>query len=100
MELSFISELRPRDNYNQVYQRLVNLQKQLERKNFFDEYEKKLLQYLKGGFAIEIKEKDGCFIPHQAVIREASETTKFRIVMDATFSSPSINDFCVIRRCK
>lgn len=79
--------------------RLSSLIKKLERDNIIDEYDGIIREQIEGGIVeIAAEEVKGTefYIPHKAVIREAAETTKMRIVYDAsakaTQESPSLNE--------
>ena len=77
--------------------RLDNLVKKLEKQNIIEQYDKIIKDQIDEGI-VEKAEKDAehkeFYLPHKAVIRESAETTKLRIVYDASArqdeSSPSL----------
>ena len=79
--------------------RLQQLLKKLERTNTYDQYDAIIKEQREEG-VVELApaEPKGTefYIPHRAVIRENAETTKLRIVYDASArenpSQPSLND--------
>ena len=81
--------------------RLSNLVKKLQEvPSQLDEYDKIIQDQLKEGIverkSDETQGKRECYLPHKAVIRETAQSTKMRIVFDASVkaseSSPSLND--------
>ena len=80
--------------------RLNNLLKKLQRDpEMLDQYHKIIQDQLKEGIVENLTDdpvKNAYYIPHQPVIRKAAESTKIRIVYDASAkaseSSPSLND--------
>ena len=78
--------------------RLDNLVRKLEKQNIID-YDKIIKDQIDEGI-VEKAERDAehkeFYLPHKAVIRESAETTKLRIVYDASArqdeSSPSLNE--------
>ena len=79
--------------------RLSNLTKRLQRQQLTDAYEKVIYEQLAEGI-IEPAPKTAngrtFYIPHKPVIRETAETTKLRVVYDASAKAnekaPSLND--------
>ena len=79
--------------------RLSNLIKRLQRQQLTDAYEKGIYEQLAEGI-IEPAPKTAngrtFYIPHKPVIRETAETTKLRVVYDASAkaneNAPSLND--------
>ena len=80
--------------------RLNNLLKKLQRDpEMLDQYHKIIQDQLKEGIVEKVTDdpvKNAYYIPHKPVIRKAAESTKIRIVYDASAkaseSSPSLND--------
>ena len=88
-------------NRNGSLRRLENLVKKLEKQpSHLDEYDRIIQDQLRQGIVERVTDepqgKRECYLPHKAVIREAAETTKMRIVFDASAkaspTSPSLND--------
>ena len=95
-----MNELLP-DNYTVANKHLDYLQKQLTKnKNLFTDYDKVIKQYLKKGIVEYVENNDNktthrqvhC-LPPQSLIRENNETTKLRIVFDA--SSKAKGEHCL-----
>ena len=79
--------------------RLASLVQRLKRNGKLDDYDAIIQQQLEEGVVEEAEEPAQVkefYIPHKAVIRESSETTKMRIVYDASAraydAAPSLND--------
>lgn len=80
-------------------QRLSSLTRKLQRSNLADEYDAIIREQLQDNI-VEVAPEEIAgkefYIPHKAVIRETAETTKMRIVYDAsaraTPESPSLNE--------
>ena len=96
-----------KNNYNQTLKRLESVENSLKRNDAKgEEYSKAITQYVKEGFAEEIRSNDNNitserirFLPHHAVYKEDKSTTKTRIVFDAFASEgdePSLND-CILQ---
>ena len=79
--------------------RLDNLVRKLEKQDIIEQYDKIIKDQIDEGI-VEKAERDAehkeFYLPHKAVIRESAETTKLRIVYDASArqdeSSPSLNE--------
>lgn len=89
------------DNQECAARRLKSLTTRLSKsEHLMQEYDTSIRDYIKKGFAEEVKEnKDSTsplyYMPHQAVVRHDSQTTKLRVVFDASSSTnnrPSLND--------
>lgn len=86
-------------------QRFRTLEKRLSANpQLQEQYSACLEEYINLGHMIEVKQKDipksgHYFLPHHAVIKEASSTTKLRVVFDASFRTSngvSLNDQLMI----
>ena len=76
--------------------RLNSLLNNLKRSDQFDTYNDIIRDQQENGIVEKVDEKSQCqnneyYIPHKAVVREAAETTKVRIVYDASATSSSKN---------
>ena len=79
--------------------RLSNLVKQLERKGTYRDYDNVIQEQLRDGI-IEAAPKESAkkefYIPHKEIVKKSAETTKLRIVYEASAkesnSQPSLND--------
>ncbi|CAI6373892.1 unnamed protein product [Macrosiphum euphorbiae] len=89
------------DSRDQAAQRLFQLEKRLEKSpELRNEYNEAMRDYLRTGHMRKVDptltdSQASYYIPHQAVIRPESSTTKMRIVFDAsakTSSGRSLND--------
>ena len=87
------------DNFNVAKNRLFNLkQKLLKNENLARTYDKIFNEYLKNGIiekfdhTNKVSENDH-YLPHRPVIKNETDTTKTRIVFDA--SSKSNNEICI-----
>ena len=80
------------DNYILANNRLINLEKQLDRnKKRFVDYDKIIQGYIKEGIVEQIDHFDNNtilgrvhYLPHRGVVREDHDTTKLHIVFDAS----------------
>ena len=81
--------------------RLSNLVKKLQKvTSHLDEYDKIIQDQLKEGIVERVRDETqgerDCYLPHKAVIRETAQSTKMRIVFDASAKAnqggPSLND--------
>ena len=79
--------------------RLESLNRRLKRDGHIDKYDAVIRTQLQDGIveqAPKITTNQEFYIPHKAVIKESSETTKMRVVYDASAiadpSAPSLND--------
>ena len=88
------------DNYTLSLNRLFSLKSKLKKKPLlFSEYNNIIQGYIDEGI-VEVVDDPGepgevHYLPHRAVIREDKETTKIRIVFDASSKlqdQPSLND--------
>ena len=89
------------DNYSIAKYRLYNLKKQLDNNpDLKIEYDNIFRNYLNEGIIEKVNDESaipGCvhYLPHRAVIRNDKETTKVRVVFDASAKlpkSPSLNE--------
>ena len=89
------------NNRNGSLQRLSSLVKKLQRvPGHLDEYDRIIQDQLKEGIVERVSDESqgerAFYLPHKAVIRETAESTKMRIVFDASakasHGSPSLND--------
>ena len=86
-------------NYGMALQRLENTEKRLKRSpDIADSYNKCIEQYVEKGYVRKIQEHEICesrwYLPHFPVIKPDKETTKTRIVFDASakHEGVSLND--------
>ena len=91
----------PPNNRNGSLWRLANLVKKLEKEpNQLDEYDRIIQDQLEQGIVERVTDEPHgereFYLPHKPVVREAVESTKMRIVFDASAkaeqTSPSLND--------
>ncbi|XP_052754692.1 uncharacterized protein LOC128201521 [Galleria mellonella] len=86
------------DSYNVALKRFKQMERKFKRdSSFHRNYSNFIYEYKELGHLDEISdhEKLGYYLPHHAVIRESSSTTKLRVVFDAsskTSSGKSLND--------
>ena len=92
VSLPFFSSKRPPNNFNKAVEHLDRLQSRLNKKGLLEQYESELMKYVENNHAEIINETDGYFIPHHEVERPDAATTKFRIVLNASFGWNSLND--------
>ncbi|XP_011884070.1 PREDICTED: uncharacterized protein LOC105571210 [Vollenhovia emeryi] len=82
--------------------RLTSLERKLNANAILrNEYTQVLEEYLRLGHmsVVEISNDDGFYMPHHAVIKESSNTTKVRVVFDAsakTSSGVALNDILMV----
>ncbi|XP_076660974.1 uncharacterized protein LOC143364585 [Halictus rubicundus] len=87
---------------NGAVKRLLSLERKLNSNNVLrDEYQRVLDEYLALGHMslMEAPGDEGFYMPHHAVVKEASSTTKVRVVFDAsakTTSGASLNDILLV----
>ena len=98
-DLPFLPGPRPRNNFFQAERRLDQLIRRLNKTpGLLPEYREQLFAYEKDGFAILLNDcaepwkADAFFMPHQEVIKEERETSKFRVVFDASAGKCSLNE--------
>ncbi|XP_061724427.1 uncharacterized protein LOC133530514 [Cydia pomonella] len=79
------------DSYSMAEKRFYSLEKKLNKDpHFKNEYCKFIREYEELGHLTEISRPQfGYFMPHHAVIRERSETTRLRVVFDSSAKSSS-----------
>ena len=98
------------DNYILANNRLINLEKQLDRnKKRFADYEKIIQDYIKEGIVEQIDHFDKNillgrvhYLPYRGIVREDRDTTKLRIVFDASAkirNEPFLNDILYSGPC-
>ena len=87
------------DNLEVCKTRLNNLRGRLERQGLISDYDKVLKDYEDEGIIERVPDHEiynnPChYLPHRGVVREDKETTKLRIVFDASCANegPSLND--------
>ena len=89
------------DNYSLCVRRLDSLQKRLRTKpELFKEYDEIFQQYKKDGIIEQVEDDEisECgkvhYLPHRPVVRHDKETTKVRVVFDASAKTegPSLNE--------
>ena len=86
------------DSYSMAEKRLFQLEKKFKNKpTLKQQYCDFIREYESLGHMTQLSSKPifGCYLPHHAVIRETSETTKLRVVFDAsakTSTGVSFND--------
>ena len=88
------------NNKSGSLRRLENLANWLERSDLFDQYDKVIKDQLEQGIverANEVPEGREFYIPHKPVVRDSAESTKLRIVYDASArdseNSASLNEY-------
>lgn len=87
------------NNYDGSVRRLSALVRKLKRTDMLDDYDNIIREQIRDGVVerapTEVKGKE-CCIPHRPVIRENAETTKMRVVYDASARErdgvPSLNE--------
>ncbi|KAI2801953.1 hypothetical protein BLOT_009774 [Blomia tropicalis] len=89
--LPFFSARRPKDNLHKVINHLDRLQFRLVQSGLFEQYEEELMKFVHSNYAEIIQEKDGYFLPHREIIRPNATSTKFRIVLNASFGYDALN---------
>ncbi|XP_064471896.1 uncharacterized protein LOC135386097 [Ornithodoros turicata] len=101
VRLTWKHEVNLEDNYYLAHKHLLQLTKRLRKDTtLLERYDKAIREYLSSGVAEKVKagQSNGEFVyymPHQAVIREDSTTTKIRIAFDALSAETpgiSVND--------
>ncbi|XP_072948180.1 uncharacterized protein [Epargyreus clarus] len=85
------------ESHHIAEKRLLQMEKKMRKNNKLRiDYNKFMQEYESLGHMSEVaKPLHGCYLPHHAVIRESSETTKLRVVFDAsaeTTTGISLND--------
>jgi len=89
------------DNYVVSQRRLQSTVKKLKSQGIYDEYDEIIKQYEKDSIiekvpSNEMSKESGNvhYLPHRAVVREDRQTTKIRVVFDASckVNGPSLND--------
>ena len=88
--LPFLSDLRPKENFDKALMVLDRLIKRLVNKGMKDEYEKQLLAYVNNDQAVEVTDAHGYFLPHHPVFRE-SASTPLRVVFNGSFGLDALN---------
>lgn len=85
------------DNFSVCEKRLENVRKRLKTSGIFEDYDQILKDYEKDGIIERVSDdnvvkENG--MPHRAVVKEDRETTKIRIVFDASckINEPSLNE--------
>ncbi|XP_059058485.1 uncharacterized protein LOC131851942 [Achroia grisella] len=88
------------ESHSIARKRFYNLEKRLARNGHKIDYSNFIQEYESLGHLSQIERpKFGYFIPHHAVIRENSETTRLRVVFNASFKTDtgkSLNDLMMI----
>ncbi len=85
------------DSYSRAYQRFRGLEKRFQSNiNLYQEYKKFIDEYVSLGHGryvnvvtVNSKGERKFFLPHHCIIREQAETTKLRVVFDASSKSTS-----------
>jgi len=96
------SSKRLGDSKNMAFRRLIALERKLRTDHALKiEYSRIMEEYLKLEYmsVIDDPEDDGYYMPHHAVIKESSNTTKVRVVFDAsakTSNGVSLNDVLMV----
>ena len=87
------------DNYEMALSRLENIEKRLKRSlEVAYAYNKSIEQYLEKGYVAKVREHDRSlskwYLPHFPVLRSDKDTTKVRIVLDASakYKGQALND--------
>ena len=86
------------NNRNGSLQRLSSLVKKLQRvPGHLDKYDKIIQDQLEEGIVERVSDKSQgereLYLPHKAATRKTAESTKMRIVFDASHGSPLLNDY-------
>ncbi|XP_011858455.1 PREDICTED: uncharacterized protein LOC105556009 [Vollenhovia emeryi] len=90
------------ESRNIALKRLTSLERKLNANAILrSEYTQVMEEYLRLGHmsVVEISNDDGFYMPHHAVIKESSNTTKVRVVFDAsakTSSGVALNDILMV----
>jgi len=96
VSIPFKEDVTLGDSKKQAIARYMNLEKKLKRNEKLKvDYTKFMNEYMDLGHMIEVNDEGKYFLPHQAVIRDSSLTTKLRVVFDAsakTTNNKSLND--------
>ncbi|XP_032569851.1 uncharacterized protein LOC116800206 [Drosophila sechellia] len=96
VSIPFKEDVTLGDSKKQAIARYMNLEKKLKRNEKLKvDYTKFMNEYMDLGHMIEVSDEGKYFLPHQAVIRDSSLTTKLRVVFDAsakTTNNKSLND--------
>lgn len=97
MPLKELPESSLGDSYKMAAKRLFNLEKKLSKNPYLkQQYSDFINEYEALGHLTKVnRPKFGHYLPHHAVIRDSSETTKLRVVFDAsakTTTKKSLND--------
>jgi len=86
VSIPFHKEAKLRDSHKQAMARLMQMEKKFQRnpKNWAA-YNEFMKEYLKMGHMVSVKTtgQGKYYLPHQAIIRPGSLTTKLRVVFDA-----------------
>ena len=89
--LPFLSDLRPKCNFDKALSVLNKLLKRLDCKSMRNIYEKQLMAYVENDQAIEVSDPIGYFLPHHPVFRD-SISTPLRVVFNGSFGFEAINE--------
>lgn len=100
VRLPFKNKAALGNSKQQAFKRLEALSKRMHtQKAYSEEYTKFIKEYMELGHMIKIQntrnQPNGYYIPHHAVMKPSSTSTKFRVVFDAsakTSSGKSLND--------
>jgi len=90
------------DSKSITLKRFLTLERKFDRGKLFKaQYAQAFTEYLSRGHVslVEDPEDDGYYMPHHAVFKESSDTTKIRIVFDASAKSSngiSLNDVLMV----
>ena len=90
------------DSRSRAYNRFLSLERKLRRdKSLQREYSSVIQEYISLGHMskVETRDSDGFYLPHHAVIKPSSTTTKVRVVFDGSAKSSSglsLNDALMI----
>ena len=92
--LPWTSNERPRDNINPALAAFSRTYSRLNSSGLYSPYDAQIKELLLNGHAEPCDSFSGYFIPHREVVKPDAESTKFRIVFDASFGgSRSLNNF-------
>jgi len=94
VKMPFKKEQTLGESKDQAMTRFLNLEKKrIKNQNLKEQYCKFMTENMSLGHMVEANSEGKYYLPHQAVIRDASLTTKLRVVFDA--SAKTTNNKCL-----